>query len=422
MVFPRTRAPGDQIFAIDMNDEQAALIALQNSIAGLQAQINALTPSSPTVAPYPGVVMLDSFTGTDNQRLQAAMDYCKTRPGGYTPAIMFPARTVTFTTSFTTYSGMKLVGPAIVGWQNPEISGGNLNPGKVVLNCGIDAASFLVGTATNYDGYVANLAFVSTNQATQFFHHPLANGTAYCWAFHNLSFQGFKHVVGNPTNTTAITAWKISGAWNVTTPLDTQFSWGGSDSDLFTDGCCNIGAGGQGVFLGAGKPLMFCSSLGKSNIYGMFFTCDDQWRAIRVTGTPSFGPGLYMSNMRIEGRNTNDPSEGALVRVQSGHCSLTRCSISYAMTNPTLYSDGPDRGVLHQTGGVFDVDHVTYDRATGVSQDVPFMFTSGGEGSIEHVRVGAKGGAWTDIPLVQKTPTVGAKFTNDASVRLLVAA
>ena len=353
--------------------------------------------------PMPGTVLLDSFPGaSDDDRLTAALAYAQAQP--FIPTILLGGRAYVFTRTQNTFSGMRLSGPT-VGWQNPELSGGKFTPCRVTLNVGSGANSWLVGTATNFDGYVGNLSFVSGNGASQFFHHPLANGTAYCWTFHSLSFLGFKNVMGNATDGAALTCCTISGQWTIVGGLDTQIHVQGSDSDFWTDGSCNIGPDSNGN--GGGKFLAVFTSMGKTNVGGMYFTADAGWRALLIQGSPNYGPGLTFSGMRIEGRNPNDPSYGALVRVQSSNVMFRDTWIAYAMSNPGAYTDAIDKGVVHVTGGDAIFDGVTYDRAANVGQDVPlFRVEAGAALEVAHVRTCSRGGGWSALPVVSGAASV----------------
>lgn len=363
---------------------------------------------------WPGTVALDSFSGAnDDAKLEAAFAYVKAQP--YMPMILFGNRQYTFTQTHNTFSGMKLSGfPA--GFLNAELASSSYVGTKVSVNCGIDGASFLVGTAQNYDIYIGNMAFSSTNQATQWISHPLANGTMYAACFDNLDFMGFKHVMGNPTNPLSVTLNQWRGAWNITTTVDTQITLGGSDNDLFTQGV-NIGADATN-WPGAGKPLMICNNLGKTNIGPMYFTCDNGWTALSVTGGLTYGPSLHFTGCRFEGRNPSTPSNGAVVLVSGGGITFRDCWFAYGMANPSANGHSPtDAGMIMITGGDVVVDNPTYDRASSVAETVPLLYATSGTVDISHARIATRGGSWTGKPRAHADG--GASLVSDASVTLV---
>ncbi len=49
-----------------------------------------------------------------------------------------------------------------------------------------------------------------------------------------------------------------------------------------------------------------------------------------------------------------------------------------------------------------DCHGTTYDRATGVSQEVPLIYASGGKVRVRNTFTAAKGGVWTALPIVKR--------------------
>jgi hypothetical protein len=380
-----------------------------------------VTVTGGSSSPMPGVVLLDSFAGaSDDAKLTAALTYAAAQT--QTPAIMFPDRLVTLTTTRVAFDGMKLIGPPVVGWQNVELSSGGLNPTRVRLNLGVDASSWIVppgGAGNCYNVAIRDLSFESTNSATQAFHYPVATGTAYAWNFHNLDFQSFKHVFGNPTTPFSATLCSTTGNWNMTTALDTQVTMGGSDNDFWIGGTCNVGPGGSSPLTGsnAGRYL-FRLQTGKSNWGGVYITADDNWRALKLEGGTSFQAGNRLRGWRIEGRNANDPCPGALVRCSGGTWYMDGFDLNYAMTNAATFTDSTDLGYIHISGGVVHINGFSIDRATGVAETVPAVYISAGEAIVKCAQRCTKGGAWTGRPRVQQA-SAGLVLDNDPTVTVI---
>lgn len=383
--------------------------------AFVQAAVNNVASG----APLPGVVLLDSFAGaTDDDKLTAALTFAQAQT--QKPAIMMPNRLVTFTQSRTIFDGMKIVGPPVVGFQNVERSSGGLNPTRVRLDVGTDGAAWLIAPTSGgrYNVVIRDIAFESTNSASQFIHYPVAVGTLFSCTFHNLDFNGFKHVFGSLTSSCAITLCTMSGDWTITNPKSTQLHLAGSDNvNMWVGGALNIGAAGSGTLLMDGQYLArFLTA--KSNIGNIYFTADDNWRALLLDGNATYQAGNNLSGFVVEGRNAADPAVGALIHVKGGGWSIRDTSLNYAMASPTTLSGSPDRGYIQHTGGELHLSGITVDRATGVSETVPIVYSTGGELIARGFRRSTKGGSWTGRPRVQQ-PSAGFIIDTDPTVTLI---
>jgi hypothetical protein len=392
----------------------------------------AFASSQVSVSGMPGIVFIDNFkqgsevpgsTVSDDTLLSRALSYAKTQT--YIPAVCVTPNTprlVTFTQSVpVNFPGFKICGVpwTPVHWQNPEVSGGFNSVTRVRLNCGINGASWLVASATTINGAVSNIAFDSSNGNTQF--AATTAGDFRAWSFHNLSFQAFKHVLGNPTQAFATTLCSITGVWNMTTALGMQCYLIGSDNDFWVAGSCNIGPSGNGSNLSNGEYLMrFGTS--KTNYGGIYFTNDDNWRCLQLAGDMRYQAGNRLKGLRLEGRNMDDPAVGAAVRISGGGWSLDGCDLNYGMTNPSAITGG-DRGMIHITGGEVSLNDITIDHANGLDKSTTnVVFISGGEVGVSRFKRGTKSGSWGSIrPRVQQT-TAGLVAASDYSVNVVTAA
>jgi hypothetical protein len=176
---------------------------------------------------------------------------------------------ITLSTPTTTFSGMKISGAPNPGYQvyeqNPK-----LVRTRVTLACGQDNSSAFVGTATTYGIYIGNLTLTSSNQASQFYHHPLSAGTSFATTIENMEFFGLKYGIGNPTNRYAATLNKFIGAWQIQVPYAEQICMGGSDNDFWVEGSCNIGDSSS--VAGAGKYLIILNGMDKTTVGPIYVT------------------------------------------------------------------------------------------------------------------------------------------------------
>jgi len=149
----------------------------------------------------------------------------------------------------------------------------------------------------------------------------------------------------------------------------------------------------------------------------MYFTSDNGFRALKIMGSTNY-TDLVISGVRFEGRNAHRPALGALITVTGGNVKFNDSWISYGMTNPAAYSGAVDQALLQVFGGDVIIDGARYDRAAGVSQDVPFAYVGNGASlEIARVRRGTLGGTWTALPAVRAV--YGANVRADTSVRLV---
>ena len=362
--------------------------------------------SSAQAASVGDEILLDSFTGTDDQRLTAALDVQRTssprRP------IRLAARNHSFSLTRTTFSGLRILGPN-VGWQNPEIGGTAeaLPQCNVTLNCGTGASSWLVGTATTYDVTIAGITFKSSNGATQFYHHPYSAGTAYATRLHELSFYGFKHVVGMPGNAYAMTLNTFSGTWTCVGVRGTQFSLRGSDNFLWKNGEINYGWWGEN----GGQYLVRFENLMKTSVANMYLTARDGARAILVDGASTNQGGLDISDCVIEGNNKDQPAYGALIVVKAGGVSFTNTKLNFGMAKPSNFTDQKDTAMIMVQGGTALLTNIWVNRATATPETVPIVSVTGGTAHV--TRAIGMGGNWSGKPRVSRT---GGTLVPDQSV------
>lgn len=389
----------------------AVMTAAKDADAGLQKQLADLTTKVASIVTVGGNpdndILLDSYTGTDDERLTKALDVARTssprRP------IRLSARAHTFRQTRTTFSGLRILGPN-VGWQNPEIGGTNGALPQCVVNLEIPNNGFwLVGTATTYNVTVAGISFKSAS-ASCFYHHPYSAGTSYATTLDTLSFYGFKYVLGKPGDAFSMTLVTLKGSWTCVAVQDTQFSLRGSDNFLWVAGDLNYGWQGAN----GGRYLMRFENLSKTAVKHLYLTARGGSRAILVE--PTTQGGLDISDCVVEGQNANDPAMGALI-VTKGHVSLTNIKLNFGMARPADFTDQKDTGLIMVLAGVALITNVWTLRAnvpgssTPVAEAVPVVDVIGGAAYVSRVI----GLGLSSQPLVRKA-TAGTTVI-DASVR-----
>lgn len=382
----------------------AALVSTGAAVAGRTTSATAATASAQDD------ILLDSFSGTDDQKLTAALDLA--RDSSPRRPIRLSPRSHTFSQTRTTFSGLRILGPN-VGWQNPEIANtsGALPQCNVTLNCGSGARSWLVGTETTYNVMVAGITFKSSNAVTQFYHHPYSGGTSYATTLDTLSFYGFKHVLGTPADPFSMTLVSIKGSWTCVGVQDTQFSLRGSDNFLWVAGDLNYGWQGANQ----GRYLMRFSNLSKTAVKHLYLTARGGSRAVLVEATTQ--GGLDFTDCVIEGQNANDQAMGALI-VTKGQASFTNIKLNFAMARPSDFTDQKDTGYIMVLGGTALINNVWVNKANQpgsaaqVSESVPVVDVRGGVAYVSTV-IGC-GSGWSSKPLARAS---GGTLVADQSLR-----
>lgn len=316
-----------------------------------------------------GVILLDSFEGSDDDKLDAALAYAASR--SQIPYIQFPARTVTLNRGGRTpFSGMKLIGPNSPGPKNLEISGGKPVNHRVMLGSGVGtgANALFSGAGSLYDVYVSNLAFQGT-YTQQFWDQP--TGTLYACEFNSLTFYGLKHVFGRPGAKALMTQVIFTGHWTNLAFRDTQYTIGGSDNTFWLSGYLNLHSSEQG----GGRFAAVFDACSKTNVGDIYSTSQNGWLGVRCIGNSR---GLTFWGSRLEGRNASTPCDGSTFRVDGGSVTLIAPWIAYGMGNPTA-NGGNSGGVVHITGGNVAIERPVYEQANSVPDSTPLVYISGGK-------------------------------------------
>lgn len=386
--------------------------ALSTSVTSIGNRVTALE-SAPTTQ-LVGVVQLSSFAGsTYDAKLSTAMTYAQgeTRP----PYIQFPATTITLNQGARApFPGMRLVGPNSPGpkiealngvsagspsiSQNGAIGNHLVTLGTGITGAGLPAGSLFHSTNTIYGIYVADLSFRSQSRNAQFWSQT--GGSVYAGQFSSLSFYAMRSAFGNSSQKMLNTQCVFDGHWTVTsfTGSDQQFHFGGSDSEFWTSGFCNLeGDAGNGSW------EIWFDAQEKSNVGRIYSTNKEGWRGVRVS---SNSDGLTFYGTTLEGRNASTPCHGSVIRIEGGHVTLDKPWIAFGMSAPTSFGGG-NSGMIHITGGNVKVERPYYERASTVAETVPLIYASGG-----HVEAKSASpvGSWTGKPRIQITGTATADF------------
>lgn len=330
-----------------------------------------------------GGILLDSFGGSDDDKLTAAIAAQKAAAG--MPAIVLAARNHRFNQTRQLYSGLKLVGSRPSGPKNLELSSSKFVASRVTLGSAISSgtASWWVNPASSvYDVFMADFG-VSGNAGSsvhQFMDFPTFSGyTLYACEFRSLSFNFMRGVFGRKDRPCAFTQVVLSGHWTANNLWDTQFTIGGSDNLLWMGGQINIGPSSSpvqtGNYAGNAYEIIF-SSLSNTNVGYIYLTALNGWRGLKIMGSSGNGLFLYggvYEGYKGTGTTLSGPAPGSLIRIEGGSGAFYGPNIGQGMNKP----DAAERGLVHMTGGEWMISGATFFRG-GMAETVPCIYQTGG--------------------------------------------
>lgn len=352
------------------------------------------------------VVEVDSYSGTDEQKLTSAMAYAAAQT--YKPTLRLSSRRWDFTTTRTLYTGFKITGSGYGGSVEQPRSG---NPYGTYVKVSTGGGNpWLQVTSDVYGCYVGNMSVEGTSTSGFITSN---GGTLWTSVLENLGFSAFSYVIGKTTSKLLMTACTFKGFWNINNSYGTAITIGGSDNTLWVDGCL---LDSPPAFTGTSVPYhMWCDYLEKSVIGPMFITCEAVPAGIRVTGNSS-NAALIFTGLKVEGRNAGSSSYGSVVRIEGGRTTFRDCWLSYGYSAPGSSTRSNEGGVVTALGGRTLFDGCWYARAgtDGVTETTPWIYASGSGTTVRvrNAQTGEDGGTFTAVPLVSAVSSATSDVDN----------
>lgn len=297
-----------------------------------------------------GGFYLDSYGGTDDQRLTAAIADQQASGGTYNYApIILPPRPITFNQTRTLYTGCNIVG--VSGARTPEIASGNYEGPEITLGSSISSgtSSWWNGTGQVYGVTMRDFS-VQGNQGGsihQFMDLPATSGTLYLCKFTNLGFNFMRSVFGRKDRIMGFTGVILDGVWTMNNLWDMQMCVGGSDSQLWMGGWVNLGTSQSpsqtGTYADNDYAFNF-GNLSKTSVGYIFNTALNGWRGVWVTGNNSslsFFGGTHegFKPSRVNGL-LGGPAPGTIMRVDAGSVGFHGVNFGQFMDNPNAAENG----------------------------------------------------------------------------------
>jgi len=353
----------------------------------------------------------------DDAKLTNAMSLAAAQT--YPPPILLGPRNYSFSNNRTLYDGFTLIG--VQGMGNAELTNQGTTRTRVTVGgtgTWLSANGGIRSGTQNWDVAIRNIAFTG-NSSKQFM-----GGTAVLWCMNlqDCSWSSWSSILGSQATKLLINLCLFDGWLSFHNSYHGGIHIGGSDNTLFV-GMTNIDSGTAFNSSGGanGQYHLWLDSLEKSTIGPIYLTCEGAWNGIRVsgpahnTGGSNLGGPLWITGAKIEGRNAGAACNGSAIRVEGGQLHLRDTWIGYGMVSPATPGHSPqDAGMIHQTAGQLLVDGCTYDRATGVAETVPFVYSAGGKARVSNTFIGSKGGTWSGLPRV-----TGSGVNADNSVTVI---
>lgn len=304
--------------------------------------------------PKDGGYYLDSFTGTDDQRLTSAIA-AQQGSGGVTnmAPIILPSRPISFTQPRTMYSGLKVIGAVRSGQKNPELASGNYVGPEITLGGSITSgtSSWWNGTGSLYDVYMADFTVQGNAGASvhQFLDQP--SGTLYACHFHALSFNFMRGVFGRDDRKCLMTQVMLTGSWGMLNAWACQMHIGGSDCTFFLDSLLNIGPSSAAVQTGNLNTYLIKFDYLEATVGKLYVNVLNGWRGMLLSGTgntPEFHGGVYegISPTRQNGLLLG-PAPGSLIKITGGAATFFGTKVGQGMDNP----DPSEGGLFDVQGG-----------------------------------------------------------------------
>lgn len=363
---------------------------------------------TPTGGGEPGVIEFDDpqFAGVDDDAtFQNLLTYAAAQT--YKPTIRFRHGVTNLTQTVTPYTGMKLVGAGNnvaveqVRTNDPYASRVNVNlaAGSYLFNLPAGNVYGIVVQGIAWDGDSGSSWIGSTN-----------GGVVWTSVFRDLSFNDFYSVLGKYSQKLLNNACLFDGYWNINNSHHAAVTVGGSDSSFWEGTTCLIDSP---TSINSSIPFhVFFDFQEKSNVGGLYVTCEQMPGGIRVDGSTST-ERLAFYGTRVEGRNDGQPSYGAVMRVEGGTVLLNDCWFAYGLSDPGLTGRSDEGGLLTIQGGNVRINNPTFNFATGknTSSD-PLIYVNGTltpDVTIRNMHVEDSG-----VPYVRATN--GAEIDADDSV------
>lgn len=359
---------------------------------------------------------LDEYTGTDDEKLTAAIADQQGATDRNMPAIVLPSRPMSFTTPRQLYSGIKLVGASeYSGQKNPDISSGSRSGPECSLGGSISSGTSSwwrsPGSDVN-DVLMANFQVQGSQGSSlhQFLDYA-GGGSMYPASFHSLSFNFMRGVFGRTDRKALMTQVTMTGDWTINNCWDTPIFVGGSDFNI-APSMMNIGVSQSAAQTGDVNRYFLKLDTAEVTLGGkIYISAMNGWRGVLISGNSSVdwygGVVEGYKPTRINGLLAG-PGPGSLFKITGGSVNLFGTKIGQGMDNPDASEDalmiisGNTAGEASTEVGLHGVQFYGQNLGT-----VNAIKHTGGRLYAAVTRRTAETGVWSGRPVIATSATAG---------------
>ncbi len=317
------------------------------------------------------LIEFSTLTGaTDSAKLAS---FCTTYSSATSkPTLLLDeCRDYTFTTQQLLFQGFAIRGGGLRPQDQARTGGGTVVTQKVKIRCTTGNGWLQVPNGTIFGMSFEGLSMDATTSASNRMFEPNSSCVIWTTTLRDISYQNGPGIMGSTATQQPVDVLTFDGFWNLNNISDCTWNLAGSDnflspSTMLIDSPITI--------MSDTGCLANFTSMSKTEVSHLYLTAE-RHMAMIVTGSNQ--PALTISNSTIEGRNTTHPCYGALIRTSS-HLTLKNINLNFAMGTPASANGGAtlNKGIVHQGGGVLELNSIRYQVATGVATTVPLVYAS----------------------------------------------
>lgn len=297
---------------------------------------------------------LDEYTGTDDDKLTAAISDQQGATSRNMPAIVLPCRPMTFTLPRSLYSGIKIVGsPNYSGQKNPDLAGGSHSGPEINLGGSISSGTSSWWNSPGADAQNVLMANFQVQGSQGGSVHQFldfnSGGSMYPASFHSLSFNMMRGVFGRTDRKCLSTQITMTGDWTINNCWDTAINVGGSDMNIAPT-MMNIGTSSSASQTGDINRYFIKIDTTEMTVAGkVYISTMNGWRGVLISGNSSVDwhggviegfKGVRQTVGGVPNSLLAGPGPGTQVKITGGVVNFYGTKIGQGMDNPDASEDG----------------------------------------------------------------------------------